>query len=79
MTRIRELVLEAELGAVNMPVEWGGGGLTVLERAIVEEQLGQLTNALGDAVWRPPNALRRCTPAQRARYLEPAIRGELLG
>lgn len=79
MTRIRELVLEAELGAVNMPVEWGGGGLTVLERAIVEEQLGQLTNALGDTVWRPPNALRRCTPAQRARYLEPAIRGEMLG
>ncbi len=79
MAQIRELVLEARLGAVNMPAEWGGGGLSVLERAIVEEQLGQLTNALGDTVWRPPNALRRCTPAQRARYLEPAIRGELLG
>jgi acyl-CoA dehydrogenase len=79
MARIRELVRDAGLGAVNMPSEWGGGGLTVLERAIVEEQLGQLTNSLGDAVWRPPNALRRCTPAQRERYLEPAIRGELLG
>jgi len=62
-----------------MPTEWGGGGLSVLEQAIVEEQLGQLTNALSDAVWRPPNALRICTPAQRERYLLPAIAGDLLG
>ena len=59
-----------------MPTEWGGQGLSVLEQVIVQERLGQLTNALWDAVWRPANALRHCTPAQRERYLLPAINGE---
>jgi acyl-CoA dehydrogenase len=77
--RVRELTLDSGLGAVNMPSEWGGGGLTILEQAIVEEQLGQLTNALRDVVWRPPNSLRRSTPDQRERYLLPAIRGERVG
>ncbi|MFJ9411567.1 acyl-CoA dehydrogenase family protein [Streptomyces sp. NPDC101393] len=73
---IREAVLASGLQAVNMPQEWGGAGLTILEQAIVQEELGQLTGALWDTVWRPANALRFCTPAQRARYLEPVIRGE---
>ncbi|MEU8685421.1 acyl-CoA dehydrogenase family protein [Streptomyces sp. NPDC048611] len=73
---IREAVLASGLQAVNMPREWGGAGLTILEQAIVQEELGQLTGALWDTVWRPANALRFCTPAQRARFLEPVIRGE---
>ncbi|WP_030982520.1 acyl-CoA dehydrogenase family protein [Streptomyces sp. NRRL S-1813] len=73
---IRDVVLASGLQAVNMPREWGGAGLTILEQAIVQEELGQLTGALWDTVWRPANALRFCTPAQRARYLEPVIRGE---
>ena len=73
---IREAVLASGLQAVNMPQEWGGAGLTILEQAIVQEELGQLTGALWDTVWRPANALSFCTPAQRARYLEPVIRGE---
>ena len=60
-----------------MPQEWGGAGLTILEQVVVQEELGKLTNALWDAVWRPANALRFCTPEQRARYLEPVIRGEI--
>jgi butyryl-CoA dehydrogenase len=73
---IRELTLQAHLNAINMPTEWGGQGLSVLDQVIVQERLGQLTNALWDAVWRPANALRHCTPEQRERYLIPAIRGE---
>ncbi|WP_407285779.1 acyl-CoA dehydrogenase family protein [Streptomyces sp. BP-8] len=73
---IRDAVLASGLQAVNMPREWGGAGLTILEQAIVQEELGQLTGALWDTVWRPANALRFCTPEQRARYLEPVIRGE---
>jgi len=42
----------------------------------VQEQLGRLTGALWDVVWRPANALRACTPQQRERYLLPGIRGE---
>jgi butyryl-CoA dehydrogenase len=76
LARIRELTLAAELNAINMPVEWGGQGLSVLEQVIVQERLGQLTNALWDAVWRPANALRHCTAQQRERYLLPAIAGD---
>jgi acyl-CoA dehydrogenase len=64
------------LNAINMPAEWGGAGLGVLEQVIVQEQLGRLTNALWDMVWRPANALRACDEAQRERYLLPGIRGE---
>jgi butyryl-CoA dehydrogenase len=64
------------LNAINMPVEWGGQGLSVLDQVIVQEQLGRLTNALWDMVWRPANALRACDDAQRERYLVPGIRGE---
>jgi butyryl-CoA dehydrogenase len=64
------------LHAINMPAEWGGQGLGVLDQVIVQEQLGQLTNALWDMVWRPANALRACDDAQRERYLLPGIRGE---
>ena len=64
------------LNAINMPAEWGGAGLSVLDQVIVQEQLGRLTNALWDMVWRPANALRACDDAQRERYLLPGIRGE---
>ncbi len=73
---IRAAVLETGLQAINMPAEWGGAGLGVLEQVVVQEELGKLTGALWDCVWRPANALRACTPAQRERYLLPGIRGE---
>jgi butyryl-CoA dehydrogenase len=76
LAEIRQLTLDAQLNAINMPAEWGGQGLSVLDQVIVSERLGQLTNALWDAVWRPANALRHCTPEQRERYLIPAINGE---
>ncbi|WP_338674221.1 acyl-CoA dehydrogenase family protein [Streptomyces sp. SCSIO 30461] len=74
-TEIRDAVLASGLQAVNMPTEWGGAGLTILEQATVQEELGRLTGALWDMVWRPANALRFCTPEQRERYLVPVIRG----
>ncbi|MEY9874217.1 acyl-CoA dehydrogenase [Streptacidiphilus sp. MAP12-33] len=73
---VRDAVLEAGLQAVNMPAEWGGAGLTILEQAVVQEELGRLTGALWDMVWRPANALRFCTPEQRERYLVPVIKGQ---
>jgi acyl-CoA dehydrogenase len=74
--QIADLVRGHALNAINMPAEWGGQGLSVLDQVLVQEELGQLTNALWDTVWRPANALRACTPAQREQYLLPAIRGE---
>jgi butyryl-CoA dehydrogenase len=73
---IAKSTLAAGLNAINMPVEWGGAGLSILDQVLVQEELGQLTNALWDAVWRPANALRACTADQRERYLIPAIKGE---
>ena len=73
--KVRDAVLASGLQAVNMPTEWGGAGLTVTEQVVVQEELGKLTGALWDMVWRPANALSFCTPEQRERYLVPVIRG----
>jgi acyl-CoA dehydrogenase len=73
---VSERVRHHALNAINMPAEWGGQGLSVVDQVIVQEQLGRLTNALWDMVWRPANALRACDDAQRERYLIPGIRGE---
>jgi butyryl-CoA dehydrogenase len=76
LAHMRNETLACGLHAINMPLEWGGAGLTVLEQVVVQEELGKLTNGLWDVVWRPANALCACTPEQRARWLEPCIRGE---
>ena len=56
---IRAAVLEAGLNAINMPEEWGGAGLSVLEQVVVQEELGKLTGALWDCVWRPAEPAAR--------------------
>jgi acyl-CoA dehydrogenase len=71
-----KITLASGLNAINMPAKWGGVGLSIFEQVLVSEELGQLTNALWDVVWRPANALKACTEAQRDRYLIPAIKGE---
>ncbi len=76
LAEIRQLVLDHRLNATNMPIEWGGQALSVLEHVIISERFGQLTNALWDTIWRPANALRHCTEAQRERFLLPAIAGD---
>ncbi len=76
LSQIRKHVLSFGLNAINMPAEWGGAGLHIVDQVLVQEELGRLTNALWDTVWRPANALKACTEAQRHRYLIPAIRGE---
>jgi acyl-CoA dehydrogenase len=73
---IKKHTLASGMNAINMPSEWGGQGLSILEQVLVQEVLGQLTNALWDTVWRPANALKACTEQQRERYLMPAIAGE---
>ena len=74
--RIRQAVLEARLNAMNMRVDWGGQGFSILQQGVALEQLGRVTNALWACVWRPAQVLEHCTPAQRARFLEPECRGE---
>src|SRR4029077_7535553 len=73
---IKAAVLDWGLQAINTPTECGGAGLTVLEQVVVQDELGKLTNALWDTVWRPANPLAHATPEQRERYLIPGARGD---
>ncbi|OEV29785.1 acyl-CoA dehydrogenase [Streptomyces nanshensis] len=68
--------IDAGVFAINMPAEWGGAGLSLLDQVIVEEEFGKVTNCLWDIPWRPANVLAYGTEAQREKYLLPVIRGE---
>ncbi|MFF5289839.1 acyl-CoA dehydrogenase family protein [Paractinoplanes globisporus] len=68
--------MEYGVYGINMPAEWGGAGLSLLDQVIVEEEFGKATNCLWDIPWRPSNVLAYGTPAQREKYLLPILRGE---
>jgi alkylation response protein AidB-like acyl-CoA dehydrogenase len=68
---------ELGLGAINMPKELGGDGLTMFQQALVQEQIGRVTNGLGwvvhtPAAWLPEVA----TEHQLETWVKPTIRGE---
>ena len=73
---IQAKAIEVGLYAANMPIEYGGGGLDALGLALLERELGRANYALQMLVARPSNILQGCTPAQRERWLIPAIKGE---
>ena len=78
--KLRALKSEAiDLGlyALNMPAEVGGGGLSVHDMCLVEEQLGQTSDALIRRIFgQVYPMLMACTPAQAQRYLLPTVRGD---
>jgi acyl-CoA dehydrogenase len=74
--RIRQQALDHGLWPMNVPVELGGLGSSVMEQVVAQEQAGRATNGLWAHVGGPYNALFRCNEAQRKKYLEPALRGE---
>jgi alkylation response protein AidB-like acyl-CoA dehydrogenase len=68
---------ELGLYATNMPAGLGGGGCTVLQQVLVQEQMGRVTNALGWVAATPPSWLPAvATHDQIERYVRPAIAGE---
>jgi alkylation response protein AidB-like acyl-CoA dehydrogenase len=68
---------ELGLAATNMPAELGGGGCTTLQQALVQEQMGSVTNALGWVATTPPSWLPEVATAdQLERYVLPAISGD---
>jgi len=74
--RLRERALEEGFWPMNVPKEMGGLGSSVLAQCIVQEQAGRATNGLWGFVGGPYNALMACNDEQRAKYLEPALRGK---
>jgi acyl-CoA dehydrogenase len=68
---------ELGLCAAGLPAELGGGGCTLLQQVLIQEQAGRVTNALGWVAATPPSWLPAvATPDQLERYVRPAIRGE---
>jgi len=73
---IRRKAIDYGLWPMNVPRELGGQGSSVMEQVVAQEQAGRATNGLWTHVGGPYNALLHCNPAQREKYLAPALRGE---
>jgi len=74
---IQQKAIAAGLYAANIPEEFGGAGLDTPTWLLYEKELGRANYALHwTCVARPSNILCAGTPDQRARYLEPCVRGE---
>jgi len=75
--RHRKLVRELGIGAITMPKELGGDGLTMFQQVLVQEQIGRATNGLGWVVHTPPAWLAGvATEHQLETWVKPSIRGE---
>lgn len=73
---IKRKTLDLGFYACNFPESVGGPGLSHLEFALVERELGRGSMALNHFFGRPQNILMACTGEQVERYLLPAVRGE---
>ncbi|MCV3269828.1 acyl-CoA dehydrogenase family protein [Roseobacter sinensis] len=73
---IKRKALELGFYACNFPESVGCAGLTHLEFALVERELGRGAMALTHFFGRPQNILMACEGEQVQRYLMPAVRGE---
>ena len=74
--KIKQKTIDLGFYACNFPEEVGGAGLSHLEFALVERELGRGSMALTHFFGRPQNILMACNEEQRERYLLPAVRGE---
>jgi len=78
--RLRHRAGAKAAGLYNMdiPVEMGGQGLSMLEQAVTQEELGRVTNALGWCGNNPQSwMLKACTPQQIDKWIKPLIRDEM--
>ena len=63
--------------AMNIPAEYGGGGLSAVDTMLVEEQFGHTKDILiRRAFGNVYESLLEGTPAQKERWLLPTVRGE---
>ncbi|MDD9922887.1 MAG: acyl-CoA dehydrogenase family protein [Boseongicola sp.] len=74
--QIKQKTIELGFYACNFPEEVGGAGLSHLDFALVERELGRGSMALTHFFGRPQNILMACEGEQKERYLLPAVRGE---
>ncbi|MGA1761005.1 MAG: acyl-CoA dehydrogenase family protein, partial [Paracoccaceae bacterium] len=74
--RIKQKTIDLGFYACNFPQSVGGAGLSHVEFALVERELGRGSMALNHFFGRPQNILMACQGDQIERYLLPAVRGE---
>jgi len=73
---IKEKTIEMGFYACNFPESVGGAGLSHVDFALVERELGRGSMALNHFFGRPQNILMACKGDQIEKYLMPAVRGE---
>ena len=73
---IKEKTLDMGFYACNFPESVGGAGLSHVEFALVERELGRGSMALSHFFGRPQNILMACKGDQIEKYLTPAVKGE---
>ena len=73
---IKRKTLELGFYACNFPESVGCAGLSHVDFALVERELGRGSMALNHFFGRPQNILMACEGEQVDRYLMPAVRGE---
>jgi acyl-CoA dehydrogenase len=76
---IRSKAQSLGLFAMNMPAEVGGGGLSMVDICLVEEELGKTSDALIRRTFgQVYPMLMACRDEQRERYLLPTVKGDLI-
>ena len=73
---LKAKAIQAGYYALNMPEEFGGGGLGHSLRAVAEIEFGRTTRALSIICNRPAPILKNCVGDQIETYLKPVISGE---
>ncbi|KEJ88918.1 acyl-CoA dehydrogenase family protein [Sulfitobacter donghicola] len=73
---IKQKCMDLGFYASNFPESVGGPGLSHLEFALVERELGRGSMALTHFFGRPQGILMACKDDQIEKYLMPAVRGE---
>ncbi|WP_114284944.1 acyl-CoA dehydrogenase family protein [Candidatus Halocynthiibacter alkanivorans] len=73
---IKRKAIDLGFYACNFPESVGGAGLSHLDFALVERELGRGSMALNHFFGRPQNILMACEGEQVEKYLLPAVRGE---
>ena len=73
---IKQKCIDLGFYACNFPEEVGCAGLSHMDFALVERELGRGSMALNHFFGRPQNILMACNDEQRERYLIPAVLGE---
>ncbi len=74
---MRTRAKEEGLLATNIPRDLGGGGCSMLQQVLVQEQVGRATNALAWMLSTPPQWwVPVATELQKERWLRPTVAGE---